>query len=231
VAEDQALVAVARALSRPVCIQLVDELAAGAATVSELAARLRLAQPSVSSHLARLKEAGMVEVQPQGRQRAYRLRGSAPGLALASLRTLAAECQPSLSRSEAATLAVNKDPQLRDARTCYDHLAGVAGVRLLDGLLERGWLEVAESGYRLTPSGAGALARAGVDVEAARAARRAFAIGCLDWTERRPHLGGALGAALLLALLAQRRAELRRGSRSVRLAAGEPQGFLGATGG
>jgi hypothetical protein len=92
---------------------------------------------------------------------------------------------------------------IRQARTCYDHLAGVAGVQLLDALLTRGWLMLEDSPrprYRLTPAGESALHARGVEIEAAQRARRMFAFGCLDWTERRPHLGGALGAAILAAL-------------------------------
>jgi hypothetical protein len=94
--------------------------------------------------------------------------------------------------------------EIRQARTCYDHLAGVAGAQLLDGLLERGWLVPAESGQKITyavPSeGESALQARGVDVTRARSRRRKFAVACVDWTERRPHLAGALGAGVLDAL-------------------------------
>jgi hypothetical protein len=95
---------------------------------------------------------------------------------------------------------------MRQARTCYDHLAGVAGVQLLDELLRRGWLEgEAEAQevcvhYRLTPQGKQAFRACGVDIARVRKMRRRFAYGCLDWTERRAHLGGALGMAILEAL-------------------------------
>ena len=106
-------------------------------------------------------------------------------------------------RSAQATRAVLRDMPIRHARTCYDHLAGIAGVQLLDALLERRWL-AAEDGprprYALTRIGEAALRARGVPLDAAQQARRMFAFGCLDWTERRPHLGGALGAALLHAL-------------------------------
>jgi hypothetical protein len=119
----------------------------------------------------------------------------------------------------AAAREVRRDTPLRRARTCYDHLAGVAGVALLDALLARGWLVAAPAGqYQLTAAGERALASRGVDVAAARAARRPLARGCQDWTERRPHLAGALGAALLGAL--QRQGVLRRapGGRVVAVA-------------
>src|SRR5207253_10220121 len=98
--------------------------------------------------------------------------------------------------------------------TCYDHLAGVAGVALLETMRTRGWMEPRDDdgpGYAVTSAGERALTRRGVDVDAARVSRRRFATACLDWTERRPHLGCALGAALLGALCA--RGYVRRRSR------------------
>jgi len=202
-----------RVLGHETCVQLIDELSAGEASVSDLCARLGLDQPRVSSHLALLREAGLVGVETRGRQRVYSLSGPSPALALSTLRTLAASVAP---RGEAAQRAVRDDAPVRRARTCYDHLAGVAGVRMLDGFLQRGWLEPrGEREFELTPLGESALEREGVDVRAARQARRAFAIGCLDWTERRYHMGGALGSATLAALLRSGRARLEPGSRVV----------------
>ena len=111
-----------------------------------------------------------------------------------------------------------RDTPLRRARTCYDHLAGVAGVALMEALRTRGWVTPrTDHGPRftLTRSGEAALARRGVDVAAARGSHRRFATACLDWTERRPHLGGALGAAVLDALRAKGYVTRRRGQRAV----------------
>ena len=107
--------------------------------------------------------------------------------------------------SPQARREVRRDTALRRARTCYGHLAGVAGVDLLEELLRLGWLEVAAAdagrvGYAPTVAGAAALARRGVVVPAARGGKLA-AFSCLDWTERRPHLGGALGRAIAAALV------------------------------
>jgi hypothetical protein len=152
-------------------------------------------------------------VETRGRQRVYSLNGQSPALALSTLRTLAASVAPA---REAAELAVRDDAPIRRARTCYDHLAGLAGVRMLDAFLGRGWLERrGERDFELTPTGEAALEREGVDVRAARRARRAFAIGCPDWTERRYHMGGALGSATLAALLRSGLARLEPGSRVV----------------
>ena len=106
-------------------------------------------------------------------------------------------------RSPRAAREVRRNSALRQARSCYDHLAGVAGVQLLDEMLWRGWVEAQEGSrpcYQLTSQGTQALVARGVDVLCSAKARRAFAYGCLDWTERRPHLGGALGTAILQAL-------------------------------
>jgi DNA-binding transcriptional ArsR family regulator len=229
--EAEAVAAIARALGDETRVRLIDELAAGEATVSDLASRLGLDQPRVSTHLGVLREAGLVEVRPEGRQRAYALRGQVPAMALATLRTLtSANGAPTSYRLPGPTVRTLRDTSpLRQARTCYDHLAGVAGVELLDGLLSRSWLDGTDGrDLRLTETGARALAAAGVDLDAARRSRRAFAIRCDDWTERRTHLGGALGASLLVAMLDQRRVRLRAGDRAVDLAPGEPSGFIEA---
>lgn len=228
--EEEGVAALARVLGHETCVRLIDALGAGEATVSDLACRLGLDQPRISTHLGLMRETGLVDCRPAGRHRVYALRGQAPGLALATLRTLAA----SMAGGDPARAAPpSGDAPARLARTCYDHLAGVAGVRLLDGLLARGWLEPAGPGSRdlvVSAPGAEALARLGVNLSIARRSRRALAIDCPDWTERRPHLGGALGAALLAAMLDQGRVRLRSGERAVDLEAGEPDRFLEVAG-
>src|SRR5215470_805833 len=166
--EEQGLAALARVLGHETCIRLIDALAAGEATVSDLSCRLGLDQPRVSTHLGLMREAGLVYCEANGRHRVYALRGQAPALAVATLRTLAASVAGG-DASQVASVAPPPagDAPVRLARTCYDHLAGVAGVRLLDGLLARGWLEPAEPGGRdlaLSPPGAAALARLGVNL-------------------------------------------------------------------
>ena len=110
--------------------------------------------------------------------------------------------------SPQARREVRRDTPLRRARTCYGHLAGVAGVQLMDELLRRGWLEIASAPspgarrveYVTTAAGAAALVERGVTIPAPKS-RQPAAFACLDWTERRPHLGGALGRAIAAALL------------------------------
>jgi hypothetical protein len=108
--------------------------------------------------------------------------------------------------------------RLRAARTCYDHIAGTLGVQLHDRFVTLEWIRAtgrAGADYELTRTGAAALARAGIDVTAVQTRRRRFAFACLDWSERRPHLGGALGAALLDLALKRRWIEQDLDSRSL----------------
>jgi DNA-binding transcriptional ArsR family regulator len=227
-ATTQAAVHVAAALADPARLGLLAALLEGEATVSELAARAGLPQPRVSTHLARLRAAGLVVPVAMGRHRAYR---AAVSRVKPLLDALYATGPAAVARPSAAAGRERRaDTPLRRARTCYDHLAGVAGVALLDAMQERRWLVGRAAGgpaYDLTPAGARALARRGVDVDAARVAKRRFATACLDWTERRPHLGGALGAAVLAALRARGYVGARRRGRDVRIA--RPLGrWLGA---
>ena len=109
---------------------------------------------------------------------------------------------------------------MRRARTCYDHLAGRLGVRLTEALVKRGVLLAGDAAFILTEAGEETLVRLGVDVAAARASRRSFARACLDWSERRPHLAGALGAALADALLGGGWARRRANDRGLVVTAG-----------
>ncbi len=150
--------------------------------------------PSTTSvHLDRLKKAHMVKVLMRGKYRFYSLAGVDVATALEGLSVLAGGAHNKFVPST--------PKRLLGARTCYDHMAGALGVSLHDRFKALGWLSVHSKGdhkaYDLTVDGARALERLGVDVGASRAMRRRFAFPCLDWSERRPHVGGALGAALL----------------------------------
>jgi DNA-binding transcriptional ArsR family regulator len=214
----QGVAQVAAALSDPARVALLASLLDGEATVSELATRLALAQPRVSTHLARLRTVGLVTLTATGRHRVYRVNAGRVDRLLGALG--ASGRAPAMKPSPLARRERVRDTPLRRARTCYDHLAGVAGVELLAAMQERGWLSgpaTGRRGYQLTGTGRRALARRRVDMDAARASRRQFASACLDWTERRPHLGGALGAAVLAALRAGGYLRRRRGGRDVHL--------------
>jgi DNA-binding transcriptional ArsR family regulator len=203
---------VAAALADPVRLALLAALVDGEATVNELGERLRLAQPRVSSHLARLREVGLVRPVTMGRHRAYRVERERVTPLLDALYATgpAAVTRPSTRAGRER----RRDSPLRRARTCYDHLAGVAGVALVETMQKRRWVRADQGdgpSFALTPAGERALARRGVDLDSARTSRRRFATACLDWTERRPHLGGALGAAVLEALRARGYVRRRRG--------------------
>jgi DNA-binding transcriptional ArsR family regulator len=168
----------------------VDALPAG-----ELARRARVTAPTASAHLAKLEAGGLVAAERLGRHRYFRLAAPTVAAALEALAVIAPRREVRSLRDADAGAA------LRRARTCYDHLAGAAGVDLLAALVRQQALRRDGDEYRLLHSGERLLSSIGVDVAEARTARRAFARPCLDWSERRYHLAGALGAALTSRLL------------------------------
>ena len=141
----------------------------------------------------RLKTEQLINVLAQGKYRYYSLRGPEVARALEGLSVLAGGFRVKFVPSTPS--------RLRAARTCYDHMAGSMAVLLLDRFKALGWLSTGASGadntYDLTRDGIRAFAALGIDVEETRMLRRRFAYACLDWSERRPHVGGALGAAIL----------------------------------
>jgi DNA-binding transcriptional ArsR family regulator len=161
-----------------------------ARTGTELAVVANVSPSTASVHLQRLKTERLVRVVVQGKHRYYSLDGPHVARVLEGLSVLAGG-----SRDK---FVPNTPNRLRAARTCYDHMAGTLGVSLHDRLKALGWLVVGgDESYDLTAAGSKALEGLGVDVEETRILRRRFAFACLDWSERRSHLGGALGAVLL----------------------------------
>jgi DNA-binding transcriptional ArsR family regulator len=191
VCPDVAVSAIAAAIGEPARARMLFSLLDGRSrTATELAAVANVTPSTTSAHLRKLEQQRLVRLVVQGRHRYYSLDGDQVSAALEALSVLA-------GGSDRQFLP-NTPPRLRAARTCYDHLAGTLGVRLHDRMLELGWLaEVADRAYLLTRDGERGLAMIGIDVTATRALRRRFATACLDWSERRYHLGGALGAAIL----------------------------------
>jgi len=187
---------IAQAIADPARARMLYALMDGhARTGIELAAVADVGAPTASAHLARLKAAGLVKVEVQGRHRYHRLAGPEVAQVLEGLSVLAGARRPAFAPSTPS--------RLRPARTCYDHLAGEIGVRLHDRFKALGYLAGEVGDYELSPAGAAALGALGIDVEGTRRLRRRFAYDCLDWSERRPHLGGALGAAVLKLALAR----------------------------
>ncbi len=158
-----------------------------ALTAGELAYAARVTAPTASAHLARLAGANLVSVLQQGRNRYYRLASPLVAGMLESIMAVAAIAAPPRRVPSRASAA------LRQARTCYDHLAGRLGVALADGMVARGYAELDDDAGQLTPSGAAFLQTLGVAIPTGT---RPLCRPCLDWSERRPHLSGRLGAAL-----------------------------------
>ena len=161
-----------------------------ALTASELAFAAGVSPQTTSGHLGKLLTARLLILMKQGRHRYYRLAGPHVGQMLESIMNVALMGPP---RYQPRSIP---DDVLRRARTCYDHIAGVLGVALADRLTEREFVVLGEEAGEVTPAGVEFLSRLGVDLSAARAKRRVFCRPCVDWTERRPHIGGAVGAAL-----------------------------------
>ncbi len=179
-----------------------------ARTASELALEGDVAPSTASSHLARLAGAGIVAVARQGRHRYFRLADAETAGLLETLMVVSA-------RHHQRRLGP-ADAPLRAARVCYDHLAGEAGVRLLHSLQGRGYLS-AGAEPALTMAGEHWCGGIGIDLAALRAGRRPLCRACLDWSERRDHLAGALGAALLQRLLVRGHARRQPHSRALTL--------------
>ena len=221
------LAAVAALIADPSRAAMLDALSGGEAlTAGELARRAGVVPSTATEHLARLAAGGLVLSERRGRTRHVRLAGAHVARALEALAAIAPPQRP------AGLKAWNHGEALRAARSCYDHLAGVAGVALADALVRRGALVAGEGGFLITPAGAAELARFGLDVEAILGARRATARACVDWSERRPHVGGALGAALLDELFRRRWLSRRPGGRALtvtRLGRGEFEAIFGAS--
>jgi len=193
---DAAVSGIAAAIGEPARARMLLCLMDGhARTGTELAVVAEVSPSTASVHLDRLKTAHLVNVLAQGKHRFYSLAGPDVARALEGLSVLAGGAHDKFVPSTPS--------RLRAARTCYDHLAGTSGVLLHDRLAALGWL-LTGAAYDVTPRGNKALEALGIDIEATRALRRRFACACLDWSERRPHLGGALGAALLKVALKRR---------------------------
>jgi DNA-binding transcriptional ArsR family regulator len=186
----------ARLLSSPARATMLAALLEGRAlSAGELARGSGVAASTASEHLTALAGSGLVTAVQSGRHRYYRLRGPEVGETLEAWFRLTPPPRP-------RSLRMSRDARrLAFARTCYDHLAGVVGVAVHEAMLERSWLVATADGYDVAAAGEGGLARMSVDVAAARKARRPLARPCLDWTERRYHLAGALATELCSAFV------------------------------
>ena len=190
-----------------------------ALTATELARVAGVTPQTASGHLARMTSAGLLSVEAQGRHRYHRLASAAVARMMESIMQVA-----SVVESARRPVSVGpRDAALRAARTCYDHLAGRLGVAVADALVAGGHAELMGDGGLVTESGIALLGRIGIDIAAltARAKRpaRVLCRPCLDWSERRPHLAGAVGAAICAHSLAKDWIRRLDGTRAVMVTA------------
>jgi DNA-binding transcriptional ArsR family regulator len=191
---DADIAAVGALLAEPARVRMLQALDGRSLPAGVLAAEAGVAPSTGSGHLARLVDAGFLAVEAHGRRRYYRLADPAAAELLEAMARVAP--QPSVRSLRQGDRAV----ALRRARSCYDHLAGKLGTALMGTFVERGWLEGGEE-YVLTAAGRDGFLAFGIDPDAL-AGRRRLVRHCVDWSERRDHLSGKLGAALLARLFA-----------------------------
>jgi DNA-binding transcriptional ArsR family regulator len=184
-----------------------------ALTATELAEVAGVTKQTISAHLAKLVDAGLVAVESQGRHRYFRLADPDVAQLLESLMGVA------FRTGAVRVRASPREPALRKARVCYDHLAGEEGVRIYENLLKRQALVPGAHGPELTAAGQRLFQKLDIDTDALSRQKRAVCRACLDWSERRHHLAGALGAALLSRLVDLGWAKRARDSRVVLLSA------------
>ncbi|WP_035824777.1 ArsR/SmtB family transcription factor [Janthinobacterium sp. RA13] len=223
---DMGLAQLAGAIAEPARARMLCSLLDGhARTATELATLAEVGASTASAHLSRLRDDGLLSMVAQGKHRYYRLASTEVARALEALLVVAGV--------PATPFTPSTPDRLRHARTCYDHMAGTVAVTVHDQLLARGWLLDDGGGgeYRLSEAGTAGMAALGIDVPQLHKQRRRFACACLDWSERRAHLGGALGAAILQLALRQRWAERELDSRALRLTPAGERRLLAAFGG
>jgi len=191
-----------------------------ALTASELAFSAGITPQTASGHLSKLSNAKLLTQVKQGRHRYFRLAGPRVGRMLEGIMDVAAMSPPRYRPYS------KLEQKWRRARTCYDHLAGQLGVGLADSLCAHKHLVLGDEGGDLTPSGDKFLSKLGVDLAKARVGRRVLCRPCLDWTERRPHLGGAIGAALAERCFEMGWVEHMRDSRGLNITPKGERGLL-----
>ena len=198
---------------------LMNLLGGKALPASELARAAHVTPQTASSHLAKMVEGGLVIHEPHGRHRYYRLASSEVGHALEALNAIA-PAKPVRSLRES-----DQSKALHFARTCYDHIAGEVGVAFTDKILELGLITEAGRDFVVTKDGAKWFRNFGVDLHGIEQGRRHYARQCLDWSERRYHIAGALGAAVTNRLFELEWVTRIPGSRAIRVTSSGFQGF------
>ena len=197
-------------------------LAGRALTAGELAREAGVGAAAASEHLRKLEAVGLIARLKQGRHHYFRLAGDEVAHMLEAVAGLAAHHGHLRNRPGP------RDPELRQARVCYDHLAGTAGVRIYDSLAGRGGFVLTAERIDLTDGGRARIAALGIDLALLEAKRRPLCRTCLDWSERRTHLAGSLGAALLDRIIALKWANRAPEGRAVLFSAAGEQAFQDA---
>jgi DNA-binding transcriptional ArsR family regulator len=201
------MAAIAALVGDPARANILTALLDGRAlTASELAYAAHVTPQTASGHLAKLSAASLIVPAQQGRHRYFRLAGPHVARMIETITAVAAIAPPRLR-------PIRIDDTMRQARMCYDHIAGRLGVTLADALRAHDHVEFADDGGVVTPAGEAFFGRLGVDL--ARSGRRVFCRPCLDWSERRAHLAGTVGAALAARLIELRWIARKRGSRAL----------------
>ena len=162
-----------------------------ALTSSELADLACVSRPTASEHLTKMVRARLLTVTQKRRNRYYRIASPLVAGMLESIKAVAAIEMPSRYQPRSA-----RDDAMRFARTCYDHLAGQLGVGVADALLARRYVLLSEDGGAVTPAGARFFTTFGAELDSKFAGRRIFCRACLDWSERRYHIAGHVGAEI-----------------------------------
>lgn len=194
--DDTGIPRIANLLADPARAKILRTLIDGTMRpAGELAYTANISAQSASAHLAKLVEGGLLTLEAQGRHRYFRLANAQVADAIESLASLSVAVRPRAPRSPLPSKSM--PIQFLNARTCYDHLAGEMAVQVCEAMLKTRWLTAEGREFRVNRLGEKKLAALDVDLAAARRSRRVFARACVDLTQRRPHIGGALGAALL----------------------------------
>lgn len=188
-------------------------MAARSFTATELSRAARVTKATASAHLSKLVAAKLVAVERQGRHRYFRLAN--PDVAGLIEHLMGVANRVGAARIDSGPA----DPALRKARVCYDHLAGELGVLIFDSLRQQGFLSTQDRKLSLSEAGRAFCHRLGVDLTELETRRRPLCLACLDWSERRHHLAGALGAAILGRCLALKWARPLRGTRTLSFSA------------
>lgn len=164
-------------------------------TATELSSFAEISNSSASNHLSKLLDSGILKVEKQGRHRYYAFSSSEVAYAIEALAQLAR------INSTSASIHKQKTSGIQYCRTCYDHLAGFVGVKIVEGMEDKGFLKKHDKRYEVTGKGWDWLSKFNLFENQYTSCHRAVTRQCLDWSERRPHLGGKLGADLLQAML------------------------------